>query len=70
LCPVWHTTYSMAWIAKRPGKEVVLLGEVVVRQTTGEAADASSAAAIEVDGAVPANHPAWSLSLEPGSALA
>jgi hypothetical protein len=60
----------MAWIAKRPGKEVVLLGEVAVLQTTGEAAGASSAVAIEVGGAVPADYPGWSLSMEKGSALA
>jgi len=45
----------MAWIAKRPGSQVVPWREVVVRQTTGEAADASSAVAIEVDGAIPAD---------------
>jgi hypothetical protein len=60
----------MAWIAKRPGKGVVLLGEVVVLQTTDEAAGASSAVAIEVGRAVLADHPGWSLSLEKGSALA
>jgi hypothetical protein len=60
----------MAWITKRPGSQAVLWREVVVRQTTYEAADASSAVAIEVDGAIPADHPGWSLSLEPSSALA